>query len=274
MQQIIYFFIKNKNFLLFAVLFIISFLLTMQSHSYHNSKFVSSTNFFSGGIYSIRSNITSYFNLKQQNEVLLEENSRLRNTLQTYKISEKIAPPSFTNEDVSFSFKGAKVIKNSYTKTDNQLTIDMGRNDSIAIDMGVITSKGVVGIINKVSNNYARVQSILNTNSQINARLKKSNHLGFLQWNQKNPYVIQLTEIPKLAPVAKGDTIVTGGNSSIFPKGILIGVVEEFKISIEDTFVIDVRLFNDMTSLSHVYVINNPNLVEIESLEEPENAEQ
>jgi rod shape-determining protein MreC len=42
--------------------------------------------------------------------------------------------------------------------------------------MGVINSLGIVGIEN-TSPNYATVISILNKKSQINAKIKKSNHL-------------------------------------------------------------------------------------------------
>ena len=141
--------------------------------------------------------------------------------------------------------------------------------------MGVITSKGLVGIVNNVTKNYARIQSILNTNSQINAKLKKSNQFGFLTWNTKDPNVIQLIEIPRIAQLVVGDTIVTGGKSSIFPKGILIGTIKDFKLSKDDSYIVDVLLFNDMTNLGHVYAIENKDIEEIEMLEkEVENAEQ
>ncbi|MGJ8664787.1 MAG: rod shape-determining protein MreC [Patiriisocius sp.] len=272
MQQIIYFFIKNKNFLLFAFLFFIAFILTIQSHSYHNSKVISSTNFFSGGIYSTKNDITTYFDLREENNVLLDENTRLREQLATLRT--KVPNSTFEGGALpAFNFTGARVINNNYSKTKNQLTIDKGSKDSLGVDMGVITSKGLVGVINKVSENYARVQSILNTTSQINAKLKKSNHIGFLTWNTEDPNVVQLIEIPKLAPIAKGDTIVTSGNSSIFPKGILIGTVKDFTVGTEDNYTVDVQLFNDMTSLNHVYIIKNPNLEEIEALENTDDAE-
>lgn len=272
MQQIISFFIKNKNFLLFSLLFFVAFILTLQSHSYHNSKLVSSTNFFSGGIYSLKSNITGYFELKKQNEILLEENSSLLSMLKENSLLENLKKND-RNRIKDFQFTGARVINNVYSKTNNHITISKGSNDSLTIDMGVITSKGIVGIINKVSGNYARVQSILNSNSQINAQLKRSKHFGFLTWNTKDPNIVQLTEIPKLAPVVVGDTIITGGNSSIFPKGILIGSVVDFIVKDNDSYTIDVLLFNDMTNLSHVYVIENPNKKEIVQLEALEDAE-
>ena len=65
MQQILNFFIRNQNFLLFLLLFTISLGLTIQSHSYHRSKFVHSANFLSGGIYESVNSVSSYFDLKK-----------------------------------------------------------------------------------------------------------------------------------------------------------------------------------------------------------------
>src|SRR6056297_1225882 len=90
MQQIINFLIRNKNNILFLLLLTFSLFLTIQSHSYQKSKFISSANFMSGGIYSWTSNINSYFHLEQYNLRLLEENERLRTRLAGYEDSLEI----------------------------------------------------------------------------------------------------------------------------------------------------------------------------------------
>ena len=109
--------------------------------------------------------------------------------------------------------------------------------------------------------------SILNTNSRINSQLKKSDHFGTLKWNAESPQIVQLVDVPKLAPVAVGDTIITGGRSTIFPKGIGIGKVVSFKLDeTENYYIIDVKLFNDMTNIGHVYIIENLDTKEISTL--------
>lgn len=274
MQQIIFFFIRNKNFLLAGLLFFISVALTIQSHSYHRAKFVSSANFLSGGLFSAKSNVTDYFGLETENESLLEENSRLRQQLEAYKSGVKIETRPVL-EDSQYTFIPARVINNNYSRTKNNITIKAGSNTGVVKDHGVITTKGIIGIVNGVSPNYATVQSILNSNSQINAKLKKSEHFGFLRWNNVDPNVAQLEQIPRLAPIVKGDTIVTGGKSTIFPKGILIGTIEDYTLGSDDSYIINVRLFNDMTNLKHVYVIENTHTEEIQLLEKETNdAEQ
>jgi rod shape-determining protein MreC len=268
MQQIIFFLIRNKNFLLFIVLFSISIFLTIQTHSYHKNNFVNSSNNITGGIYTIKSSITNYFNLREENEILIDENTRIRIQLESYK-SKVVNQNIDTNSILSkYYFVSAKVINNSFSKTKNKLTIDKGERDSIQLDLGVITSKGIVGIIDNVSNKYATIQSILNTNSQINAKLKNAKHFGSLVWNTEDPNVIQLIDIPRLASVKIGDTIVTGGKSTIFPEGILIGAVIDFELTEdENSQNLNIQLFNDMTNLQHVYIIDNLDSQEIINLE-------
>ena len=268
MQQIIFFLIRNKNFLLFIALFSISIFITIQTHSYHKNKFVNSSNAITGGIYSIKSSITDYFNLREENKILINENTRIRKQLESYKskvVNQNIDTSSIFSK---YYFVSAKVINNSFSKTKNKLTINKGKRDSIQLDMGVITSKGIVGIIDNLSNKYATIQSILNTNSQINAKLKNAKHFGSLVWNAEDPNVIQLIDIPRLAPVKTGDTIVTGGRSTIFPEGILIGTVIDFELTEdENSQNLNIQLFNDMTNLEHVYIIDNIDTQEIINLE-------
>lgn len=89
MQQLINFFIRNKNFLFFLLLFTISLFLTIQSHSYHKSKFINSANFLTGGVYESVNNINQYFNLKEENLKLQEENNNLKSLL--FNSENKIA---------------------------------------------------------------------------------------------------------------------------------------------------------------------------------------
>ncbi len=275
MQQIILFFIRNKNFLLFAVLFIISIVLTIQTHNYHRNSIMSSSNRMIGGLYTVRNNVTDYLGLGKENQILLDENMLLREQVEALK--EHLSSEEVDTTVVSGKYKyfSAKVINNNYSHTKNHLTIDKGSIDSIQIDLGVISSKGLVGIVSATSKKYATIQSILNTKSRINAKLKASNHFGTLIWDTKDPNLVQLIDIPRLAQLKKGDTVTTGGRSTIFPEGILIGTIQDFRLDKDDNYhYITVHLFNDMTSLEHVYLIKNYDAQEIITLEkEIEDAE-
>lgn len=253
--------------MLFAALFVVSFLLTIQTHNYHNQKFISSANYITGGIFKLKNNLTDYFFLGTANEKLLEENLMLRQKLEDYR-NLVTAPPLDTAGVPKFEYLSATVINNNFSKSKNQITLDKGSNAGLKMDMGVVSTNGLVGIVSDLSKRYATVQSILNTKSRINAKLKKSNHFGTLIWNTDDPNIVQLIDIPRLAKIEKGDTIITGGRSTIFPEGILIGTVIDFRSDKDDNYYyVNVRLFNDMTSLQYVYLIENNEAEEILNLE-------
>ena len=56
--------------------------------------------------------------------------------------------------------------------------------------------------------------------------------------------------------------------SSIFPENIPIGTIKKFDLNVQKSFYsIDVALFNDMTGIKNIYVINNLERAEIKALE-------
>lgn len=268
MQQIINFVIRNKTFLLFLLLFSIALALTIQSHSYHRSKFINSANALSGGVYGTVNSIDKYFDLENENKLLAEENKRLREQLLNNSNVSNSSSVDTTFSEKKYRITIAEIFKNSYSRTNNYLTINKGTEDSIKQDFGVITSKGIVGIIDNTSDNYATVLSILNKKSRINAKLKSTDHKGSLTWDGISPYITQLEDISTFAPVKIGDTIETGGESAIFPIGIGIGTIESFETDISgDTYTLQVKLFNDMTNIRTIYILENLDKDEILNLE-------
>ncbi|WP_395077376.1 rod shape-determining protein MreC [Flavobacterium sp.] len=268
MQQIINFIVKNSNRLLFLLLLIISLFLVIKSHSYHRSKVVNSANIVSGTIFEKTNEVKTYFSLKEQNDKLAKENADLRKFLFNKKDSISVLLKDSLKGYNKINVIQTRVINNSYNVSENYLTINSGSLQGIKPDMGVINSQGIVGIVEKTSPKYATVLSVLNVKSQINAKIKKSNHFGSLIWNAKNAGFVQLIDIPRLASVKKGDTVVTGGRSTIFPENIPVGIISRIFIDTQTNYyTLDVRLFNDMTNLNHVYVIENKESEEIIKLE-------
>jgi rod shape-determining protein MreC len=268
MQQIVNFILKNSNRLLFLLLLVISLSLTIQSHSYHKSKMISSANFFTGGIYEKVNNIDEYFSLRAQNDELAIENARLKSLLFNQKDTTKLPEIDTIKGVKKTDIIVSKVIRNSYSAFENYLTINSGSSSGIKPNMGVINSAGIIGIVDNTSKDYATIISILNVKSQINAKIKKSNHFGSLVWNAKSTGFVQLIDVPRLAGVRKGDTIVTGGQSIIFPENIGIGTIDKVYIdNVTNYYTLDIKLFNDMTNLGHVYIIKNKDAEEISNLE-------
>ena len=268
MQQIFNFLYKNSNRLLFLLLLGISLFLTIQSHSYHRSKVINSANFLSGGVYQRINNVSEYFNLRTQNDALAQENAKLRSLLFDLKDTASLPKADSLKGVNPTDIIVSKVIHNKFNTYENYLTLNSGSLDGVKSDMGVINSLGIVGIVDNTSPKYATVVSILNVKSQINAKLKKSNHFGSLTWNGKSTGFVQLTDVPRLASIRKGDTIVTGGQSVIFPENINIGTISKIEFDNQTHYyTIQVKLFNDMTNLGHVYIIKSKDREEIVKLE-------
>lgn len=265
MQQIINFLIRNKTTLLYLLLLFISLLLTVQSHSFHRSSFFNSANRISGNIFQTANNISSYFGLREENKSLKEDYQELLN--QYYNSATRDSMDLDTT-GIQYTVSAARVIKNSYSNQKNYLTINAGRNQGVVQDMGVITGKGILGIVEATSSKYAVVQSILNTNSNINAKIKNTSYFGSLTWDGSDFTTVQLEDIPRLVPLMVGDTIVTGAMSSIFPENIPIGVIKKYDLNASQSFYsIDVGLFNDMTNIRNVYLIENLDRAEILELQ-------
>ena len=196
---------------------------------------------------------------------MVEENQRLRKMLFNAQ-DDSVA--SLDSTLAVYQVLNAKLIKNSFTSPRNYVTIDKGEKDGVHQDMGVITTDGILGIVENVSTNFATVQSVLNTKSNINAKIKGTEYFGSLIWDAKNYRVVQLIDIPRLVPVVVGDTIVTGGMSSIFPENVPIGTIKKYDLNASQSFYnIDVELFSDMANIKNVYLIENKDREEIEELE-------
>jgi rod shape-determining protein MreC len=228
-------------------------------HSYQRGKYINKANNFSSSIQESVFGVSHYFSLEKENNYLIDENLELKRKI--YRLDNNLN---------SFEIESAKVIDNKFKGRNNILLIDKGSNDSIKMDMGVLNAKGVIGIVNHSSKNFSSVLSILNPSIQINARLLHSNYFGTISWDSEDYNTVQLEDIPREALITRGDTVVTGGRSVIFPDGIPIGVISKIENKNNRFSRIDIKLFNDMANISDVYVVENKNLEEILELEKLE----
>tara|TARA_R110000787_G_scaffold91628_10_gene193051 strand:- start:5019 stop:5732 length:714 start_codon:yes stop_codon:yes gene_type:complete len=236
---------------------------------------VNSANSITGGFYNKATSISDYFQLNKENIELANENLVLKNKIE--KLLQIIDTTIVTNivDNTQFNQKytyiNGRVEKNQYDSNYNFLTINLGETDSVFNEMAVINSKGIIGITENVSKNYSRVQSILNKSSKINAKLKNSAYFGSLEWDGIDYNTLQLLDIPRQAVIKNGDTIITGGMSSIFPEGIPIGKVINIEEGSSVKRIVNIQLFNDMSSLKNIYVIRNFDKQEIRDLENNSN---
>tara|TARA_B110000977_G_scaffold195165_1_gene273080 strand:- start:262 stop:1062 length:801 start_codon:yes stop_codon:yes gene_type:complete len=261
MRNLIAFFLRHHVLFVFILLETIAMGMLLQSHYYQSSRFASSASNWSGQLLDGLNNSKEYLSLKEVNVFLAEENALLKSrkviTSENAQISKE-----------NYQYTAAKVIKNSFNKRSNYLTLNKGTIHGIESGMGVCTKDGVVGIVRDVSKHYATVMSVLNKNTVISTRLSKSNHFGELHWDGKSKDFAQLKSIEKYVPISVGDSLVTNSYSSIFPEGISIGTINRFERDQAANFYsIEVDLSVDYTNIDFVYVIKDAQKLERKKLE-------
>ena len=245
----------------------------MKYNHYQRTQFLSSSGVLTAGVLNVKNGVTNYFSLKQQNEILAEQNAAL---LEQIINSKKDIPkqemlfipePEIVTRK-KYEFIPAKIIDKSTHKLHNFLTINRGSDDGIYPQMGVVGPRSIAGIVHKVSKNYATVMSVLHKETHISAKIKKNNHFGSLTWDGQNQFIVQLNDVPNNVPVQKGDSIITSGFSDFFPEDILIGKVEAVsRLPGSNFHSIEVELATVFRNLSQVYVIKFNDYQEIIDLE-------
>jgi len=269
MKSLLGFLVRYYFIILFLVLEIISLVLVVSYNNFHQVKFLSSSNYLTASVFEIKSNYSDYFRLQKINRDLAAENTLLKNELQkrmlpTFQIREEL--DTITGQ--TFQFTTADVINNSVNTQHNYITLNKGSRHGVKPDMGIVCSKGLVGVITNVSPYFSTGLSLLNTRLSIPAKFSRSESFGSLTWDGRNYRTAILKEIPFHIPVQVGDTIVTSSYSSIFPEGIMIGTVSEFTIESGNPFyTIHVQLSTDFKMLNHVEVVQNLKKSELIRLE-------
>jgi len=259
------------NLILFLLLEGISFYLIItfndsQAKIYHNS-----VNVISGTMAGQASNIRSYFSLKEQNNILLKENAKLKSKLFNLAEKQEAKPEDLqlnVLENQIFNLISARVVNNSISLRNNFLSLNKGRKSGITENQGVIGENGVIGITKAVNDNYTTVMSIFNSQTKISARIKDKGYFGSLVWsNNGDVRYMTLNDIPKHVPIKLGDKVETSGYSNLFPSGIMLGKVVGKRIPPgSSTYELKVKLYQDMTKIKFAYVVINYETPALDSL--------
>jgi rod shape-determining protein MreC len=243
--------------------------LVATSYSYQGSLVVNTVNDFTGGILETLSNVSGYFALKKENELLVEENATLRsNCPEAFLITDT----NTVYVDTLYRFIPAHVVYLTLNKSSNYFMINKGKRHGIKKESGVISTTGIAGIVIGVSDNYALVLSLLNPHFAVSARLKKYGTLVSVLWDGEDYRYGKMIDIPSHLELSVGDTLVTTGYSTVFPEGMLVGFVEEYQPAPEKEFAEGkIRFATDFKTLQDVYVVDHLKKAEMEKLMEEAN---
>jgi rod shape-determining protein MreC len=254
-------------------------ILIEHTNTLQGNDIISSANMVSGLVYKKQSDVVYYFGLRKMNDSLVNENARLRNqidqlhgvdTLKDSVVHRKLNPADSSTHIVKFAdylYRTARVINNSTNASDNYITINRGSKDGIAKNMAVISGTGIVGRVEHVSTHFASVLSILSSKQKVSAKLKDGTN-GYIIWDEKQPDVLIMTDVPQQAKVKKGDSVYTA-IFSIFSPDILIGTVLKTVVVKKNAMqLIYLQSSTNFHNLQYVYVIENKMVIEKKILED------
>ena len=264
MSALLRFFVRFSAFFEFALLELIALLLIINGGAFQQSVFYRANTAMVGSIHAAMSACTDYFGLQEANARLVAENEQLLNRIAALEarlpLSDSIAPTTAPH----YFTRSATVVYSTVNRIQNLIIIDRGSADGIAVNMGVVSADGVVGVDDVVSKRYAVVMPIINTNLQVSGRVAKNGYLGSVRWTGLAPEFASLTEIPPHVDVAVGDTVVTSGYSAIFAGDVPIGVVDRVVTNDNRPFSdITLRLMVNYRTLEHVHVVDCANRDEL-----------
>jgi len=171
----------------------------------------------------------------------------------------------FARANPSYSYKAASVIGRDPSPFLRFVIINIGSNEGIRPGMPVVTDKGLVGRVDAVIAEAARVQLVTDAASAVDVRLQASNTEAMLVGSVTGE--LSLNEISQDTVIQPGDVVLTSGLGGTYPPNILVGqVVSIRKLQSELFQQAAIQPNVDFTRLQFVLVITDFNPVNIQPL--------
>ena len=179
-------------------------------------------------------------------EVLVSENDILKEHV------------NLTNSYPDYTVIVANIISESSSNWEKIYTINRGARDGITANMSVVAENGLVGYVETVTENSAKIIAILDPGNTVSSRTTRTRDSLTCKGNSSlmNNNEVKLTKIPTDLVLVEGDKIETSGLGGRYPKGIPIGEVKKFivkKNPIENEAIVET--FVDFNKLETVAII-------------------
>ncbi|OAV44688.1 rod shape-determining protein MreC [Lewinella sp. 4G2] len=231
MQQLLRIFFSNGSFFTFVALQLVSMYCIISFNSPQASIAAETWSIRAGAVRSVTESARDYLDLEAENEALRQETARLRQLLPESSYDAKVVVDSMEDRQLiqRYNYLTAHVVNRSPYRPNNTLIIDRGRTLGVRPGQGVVGATGLVGIVDRVTENHARVLSVLHQSIRISAGLR-SGDFGTLRWDGQDPRYVTVTDLADYIKVAPGDTIFSTGYSNVYPTNQVIGTVESAEV--------------------------------------------
>ncbi|MFZ5908564.1 MAG: rod shape-determining protein MreC [Chloroflexota bacterium] len=208
--------------------------------------------------------------LRQRNAELEAEVSRLQG--QVIELQQQVSETEILAALVDFSranpestYKGAAVIGRDPSPFLHYVIINRGSNDGILRGMPVVTNQGLVGRVDAVIADAARVQLITDPVSAVNVRLQNAATDAVLVGSVTGDLALDM--ISQNVTVEPGDVVLTSGLGGGYPADLIAGqILTVRKRDFELFQLATVQPAVDFARLEIVLVITNFRPVDIQPL--------
>jgi rod shape-determining protein MreC len=208
--------------------------------------------------------------LRQRNTELEAEVSQLQ--AQVIDLQQKVTETNilsalvdFARANPNYSYKAAAVIGKDPSPFLSYVIINIGSDQGILPGMPVVTDKGLVGRVDAVIAEAARVQLVTDAASAVNVQLQSSDTEAMLIGSVTSD--LSLDMISQDATVTVGDVVLTSGLGGSYPPNLLVGQVISVRKQATELFQQAAIQPNvDFNQLSYILVITNFTPVDITPL--------
>lgn len=206
---------------------------------------------------------TDISNLKSENQDLKEKNSQLEQSLrelENIKTENETLKEylGLTEKYGEYKTVPGYVIDKEISNYSKTIIINIGKNDGIEINMTVIADEGLVGHVVSVTDNTAKVQTIVDTSSSISCLMSTNKDSIICKGTLSSNSELKAMYIPTDANLVQGDSVDTSGLGGIYPKGIHVGSIKKIVSTknITDRYAL-VETAVDFDKLNTVLVVKN-----------------
>ena len=206
---------------------------------------------------------TDISNLKSENQDLKEKNSQLEQSLrelENIKTENETLKEylGLTEKYGEYKTVPGYVIDKEISNYSKTIIINIGKNDGIEVNMTVIADEGLVGHVVSVTDNTAKVQTIVDTSSSISCLMSTNKDSIICKGTLSSNSELKAMYIPSDANLVQGDSVYTSGLGGIYPKGIHVGSIKKIVSTknITDRYAL-VETAVDFDKLNTVLVVKN-----------------
>ena len=200
--------------------------------------------------------------MQKENAQLKEDNEELRSAniqmASVYAENKQLrALLDYKEEHRSQKVVAARVISRNYGDLRDCIYIDAGKDKGLAREMAVVNG-GLVGIVDEVYSDYARVLLLNSPRFKVGARILRadSRAVGVVGGRTSADEKLVLEHVFREASIREGDVVVTSGYSGSHPADILIGTVTAARMdSVGLLQEAEVHASADIADVEHVLVI-------------------